>query len=125
MSITLDHTIVPARDKHRSAGFLAGLFGLAVDEPLGPFVPVRVGGALTLDYADAAPGQPIPSHHYAFRVGDEDFDAIFGRIRAAGLRYYAHPHEPHGYGEVNTSRGGRTVYFDDPDGHVLEILTAG
>jgi catechol 2,3-dioxygenase-like lactoylglutathione lyase family enzyme len=123
MSISLDHTIVPARDKRRSAEFLATLFDLPVGEPVGPFVPVQVGESVTLDYAEADAGEEIPSHHYAFRIGEADFDAIFGRIRAAGIRYYANPHEPYGYGEINTSRGGRTVYFDDPDGHVLEILT--
>jgi catechol 2,3-dioxygenase-like lactoylglutathione lyase family enzyme len=112
MSISLDHTIVPARDKRRSAEFLAALLGLDVGAPFGPFVPVRVG-ASTLDYADSTAAD-IESRHYAFR-----------RIREAGLRYHANPHEPLRYGEINTERGGRSVYFPDPDGHLLEILTAG
>jgi catechol 2,3-dioxygenase-like lactoylglutathione lyase family enzyme len=124
MSITLDHTIIPARDKSRSAEFLAEMLGLEVGAPMGPFVPVQVG-ASTLDYADAAEADGIESHHYAFRVSEPEFDEIFGRIRAAGLRYHANPHEPLGYGEINTERGGRSVYFPDPDGHLLEILTAG
>jgi catechol 2,3-dioxygenase-like lactoylglutathione lyase family enzyme len=124
MSVALDHTIVPARDPHASARFLAGLLGLEVAPPMGPFVPVHVG-PVTLDFGDAellgrAPAAP---HHYAFVVDDPEFDAIFARVRAAGLRFYAEPHEPHRYGEINTRRGGRAVYFDDPDGHVLEVTT--
>lgn len=128
MSISLNHTIVPAHDKRTSAEFLAGILGLAVGEPFGPFVPVRVGG-VTLDFADVdftgrgATG--IAPHHYAFQVGEAEFDQIFQRITAAGLAYYAEPHEPKRFGEINTWRGGRTVYFDDPDGHVMEVLTAG
>jgi catechol 2,3-dioxygenase-like lactoylglutathione lyase family enzyme len=123
MSISLDHTIIPARDKRRSAEFLAALLGLDVGAPFGPFVPVRVG-ASTLDYADSTAAD-IESRHYAFRVSEPEFDEIFGRIREAGLRYHANPHEPLRYGEINTERGGRSVYFPDPDGHLLEILTAG
>jgi catechol 2,3-dioxygenase-like lactoylglutathione lyase family enzyme len=123
MSISLDHTIVPARDKHRSAEFLASVLGLEAGAPVGPFVAVRVGET-TLDYTDSTAAE-IESRHYAFRVSEPEFDEIFGRIRAAGLAYHANPHEPFGYGEINTQRGGRAVYFPDPDGHVLEILTAG
>lgn len=127
MTITLNHTIVPARDKHASATFLAELLGLPVGKPFGPFVPVRVGESLTLDFADADFADrgvsAIAPHHYAFQVDDAEFDEIFDRIKAAGLDYYAEPHEPHRYGEVNTWRGGRAVYFDDPDGHIMEVLT--
>lgn len=128
MPVTLNHTIIPSRDKHKSAAFLAGILGLPVGRPFGPFVPVPVGESLTLDYADVDFADrgvtDIAPHHYAFQVGEAEFDAIFERIVAAGLRYYAEPHEPHRYGEINTWRGGRTVYFDDPDGHIMEVLTA-
>ncbi|WP_248963008.1 VOC family protein [Sphaerisporangium perillae] len=127
MAISLNHTIVPARDKRASAGFLAGILGLPVGEPIGPFVPVRVGELTTLDFADAdfaARGvSEIAPHHYAFAVDEAEFDQIFDRIVRAGLDYYAEPHEPKHFGEINTSRGGRAVYFDDPDGHVMEVLT--
>jgi catechol 2,3-dioxygenase-like lactoylglutathione lyase family enzyme len=127
MPISLNHTIVPARDKHVSAAFLARILGLAVGAPFGPFVPVRVGESLTLDYGDVDYSDrgvtTIPPHHYAFQVDDAEFDEIFGRIQAAGLNFYAEPHEPHGYGEINTRRGGRAVYFDDPDGHIMEVMT--
>ncbi|MFC7328714.1 VOC family protein [Marinactinospora rubrisoli] len=127
MAVSLNHTIVPSRDKQRSADFLAGLLGLPVGEPTGPFVPLQVGNAVTLDFADSGESgvMALTPHHYAFQVSEQEFDQIFERIVAAGLRYYARPHEPKGYGEINTERGGRTVYFDDPNGHVMEVLTAG
>jgi catechol 2,3-dioxygenase-like lactoylglutathione lyase family enzyme len=126
MSISLNHTIVPARDKRASAEFLAGILGLPVGEPFGPFVPVRVGD-VALDFADADFAErgvsEISPHHYAFEVDDSAFDQIFDRIVSAGLDYYAEPHEPKRHGEINTWRGGRAVYFDDPDGHIMEVLT--
>jgi catechol 2,3-dioxygenase-like lactoylglutathione lyase family enzyme len=129
MPISLNHTIVPVSDKHASAAFLAGILGLSTGTPFGPFVPLPIGESLTLDYADidfAARGiTAIAPHHYAFQVDEAEFDEIFGRIKAAGLNFYAEPHEPHRYGEINTSRGGRSVYFDDPDGHIMEVLTHG
>lgn len=126
VAISLDHTIVPATDKQRSAAFLATILGLEPEPQHGPFVPVRVG-RLALDYADTqllgdSPRQ-VPRHHYAFLVSEPEFDEIFARIRDAGVAFYAEPHEPRRPGEINYDRGGRTVYFDDPDGHVMEILT--
>jgi catechol 2,3-dioxygenase-like lactoylglutathione lyase family enzyme len=124
MTISLNHTIVPAIDKQASAEFLARILGLEASPQWGPFVPVRVGG-VSLDFADAGllGTRQISPHHYAFLVGEDDFDQIFARIRDAGLAFYANPHEPKRPGEINYDRGGRTVYFDDPDGHVLEVLT--
>jgi catechol 2,3-dioxygenase-like lactoylglutathione lyase family enzyme len=128
MPISLNHTIVPARDKHASARFLAEILGLPAGQPFGPFVPVHIGTSAALDFADADFANrgvtEISPHHYAFEVDDALFDQIFGRIVAAGLDYYAEPHEPHRFGEINTSRGGRAVYFDDPDGHIMEVMTA-
>jgi catechol 2,3-dioxygenase-like lactoylglutathione lyase family enzyme len=129
MAVSLNHTIIPVRDKHSSAAFLGQILGLPVGKPFGPFVPLPVGESLTLDFADVDFADrgvtAIPPHHYAFQVDEAEFDEIFGRIQAAGLKFYAEPHEPHGYGQINTSRGGRSVYFDDPDGHIMEVLTHG
>lgn len=126
MAVALDHTIIPAHDKRASAEFLARILGVAVSEPLGPFVPVHVGG-VTLDFADADFAErgvtEITPHHYAFQVNEGEFDQIFQRITEAGLDYYAEPHEPKRFGEINTRRDGRAVYFDDPDGHIMEVLT--
>lgn len=127
MAVSLNHTIIPARNKAASAAFLAKILGLPVGKPFGPFVPLRIGESLSLDFADVDFADRgitnITPHHYAFQVGDAEFDEIFNRIVEAGLDYYAEPHEPHRYGEINTWRGGRAVYFDDPDGHIMEILT--
>jgi catechol 2,3-dioxygenase-like lactoylglutathione lyase family enzyme len=124
MTISLNHTIVPASDKQKSAEFLAGILGLEASPQWGPFVPVRVGD-ISLDFADSGllGARQISPHHYAFLVSEPEFDQVFTRIRDAGLAFYAEPHEPKRPGEINYDRGGRTVYFDDPDGHVMEVLT--
>ena len=120
MSIMLDHTIVPARDKVASAEFFAGIFGLEYKGPHSHFAPVQVNDALTLDFDDRDRFEP---HHYAFRVSEGEFDAIFGRVKAAGIAYGSGPRSRTD-GEINHRRGGRGVYFDDPNGHILEIMTA-
>jgi catechol 2,3-dioxygenase-like lactoylglutathione lyase family enzyme len=123
MAVELNHTIVVSSDKRASATFLAELLDLEVGEEFGPFVPVTTGNGVTLDYAeyDEEEGGITPQH-YAFLVSEDEFDVIFGRIKAAGLTYYADPY--HGrVGEINTRDGGRGTYFDDPDGHAMEILT--
>ncbi len=117
MAITLDHTIVPARDKKASAQFFASVFGLKVEE-MGPFAAVRVNDT-TLDFDDRDTVEP---HHYAFRVSDEEFDAIFARVKAAGLSYSADPFHRE-VGKINHRNGGRGFYFLDPNGHNLELLT--
>lgn len=119
MSIELNHIIIPARDKRASAEFLAGILGVAVGVPVGPFVPVAVSNNVTLDYADRT---EFHAQHCAFLVSEGEFDAAFDRIRAAGLDYWADPghNQPN---EINRRWGGRGVYFDDPNGHNMEILT--
>ncbi|WP_371646613.1 VOC family protein [Streptomyces mirabilis] len=120
MAVELNHTIVAAHDKMASARFLADLLGLEVAPEYGPFVPVQMPNGVTLDYMDTAGS--ISPQHYAFLVSEDDFDAIFARIREAGLTYWADPHHHHP-GEINHNDGGRGAYFDDPNGHNLEILT--
>jgi catechol 2,3-dioxygenase-like lactoylglutathione lyase family enzyme len=120
MAVELNHTIVAAHDKMASARFLADLLGLEVAPEYGPFVPVQMPNGVTLDYMDTA--ESISPQHYAFLVSEDDFDAIFARVREAGLIYWADPHHHHP-GEINHNDGGRGAYFDDPNGHNLEILT--
>jgi catechol 2,3-dioxygenase-like lactoylglutathione lyase family enzyme len=120
MTVELNHTIVAAHDKKASAHFLADILGLEVSPPFGPFIPVQIPNGVTLDYTDAS--GPIPPQHYAFLVSETDFDAIFARIRAAGLTYWADPYHRR-VNEINTNDGGRGTYFDDPNGHNLEIIT--
>ena len=121
MPVELNHTIVAARDKRAAAEFLATILGLEVGAPFGPFIPVETGNGVTLDFMDSG-GDEIASQHYAFLVSEEDFDAIFGRIKAAGLPFYADPGHRQA-GRINHNDGGRGVYFDDPNGHNLEIIT--
>ena len=119
MAITLNHTIVPARDKEASAQFFARIFGLPYTGTQGHFAPVQVNDTLTLDF-DVR--DTFESHHYAFHVSDEEFDAIFARVQAAGLAYGSGPSTADN-GQVNHRRGGRGFYFHDPDGHLLEVMT--
>ncbi len=119
MAIELDHTIVPCRDKVKAARFFARIFGLSFDGPQSHFAPVKVNDRLTLDFDDA---ENFDHHHYAFKVSDEDFDAIFGRIKAEGIAYGSGPSLSQDM-EINHRRGGRGVYFRDPEGHMLELLT--
>lgn len=119
MSVELNHIIIPAKDKQASAEFLGKILGVPVAPQWGPFIPVQVSNGVTLDYMDSG---DFRSHHCAFLVSEPEFDAIFSRIQEAGITYYADP----GYerpGEINHLYGGRGVYFDDPDGHVMEVIT--
>jgi catechol 2,3-dioxygenase-like lactoylglutathione lyase family enzyme len=120
MAITLNHTIVHVRDKHASARFLVDLLGLEAPTTYGPFVVVEVANGVSLDYADDH-GDPHPQH-YAFLVSETEFDEIHARIVASGVTYWADPFHRH-EGEINTADGGRGLYWDDPDGHSLEIIT--
>ena len=119
MTVTLNHTIVPARDKVAAAKFFAGIFGLKRGRT-GFFAPVRVNKALTLLFSDQ--DVKFESHHYAFHVNKTEFDAIFRRIEKAGLVYGSAPWSPED-GKLNDWGGGRGLYFKDPDGHLLELMT--
>ena len=119
MTVELNHTIVPAHDKEASARFFARVFGLSYDGPWGHFAPVRVNDSLTLDFDNAA---KFESHHYAFKVTDEEFDAIFARIKQEGIPYGSGPRTVHDM-DINHWGGGKGVYFRDPNGHLLELLT--
>ncbi len=120
MPITLNHTIVPARDKESSARFYARIFGFEYIGAFASFVVVRVNETLCLDFAVR---EQFESHHYAFKVSEEEFDQIFARITAENIVYGSGPHNP-GNMEINHNYGGRGVYFYDENGHLLEMLTA-
>jgi catechol 2,3-dioxygenase-like lactoylglutathione lyase family enzyme len=119
MPVHLNHTIVAARDKQQSATFLADLLGLGPPTAYGPFAVVALANDVSLDFMDDDVAHP---RHYAFLVTEEEFDEIFGRIRARGLDFWADPFEQDP-GRINTHDGGRGVYWNDPDGHKLEIIT--
>ena len=119
MPIQLNHTIVAARDRQESAAFLAEILGLAPPTTYGPFAVVQLDNDVSLDFID---DEEVHQRHYAFLVSEAEFDEIFGRIRARGLTYLADPFERQP-GEINTHDGGRGVYWQDPNGHKLEIIT--
>lgn len=120
MSVQLNHTIVSCRDQQRSAMFMTEILGLPPPGTFGPFLVVELGNGVSLDFLET--DREIASQHYAFLIGEDDFDSIFGRIRERGLEYWADPGQ-HRAGEINHRDGGRGVYFEDPDGHLLEIIT--
>jgi catechol 2,3-dioxygenase-like lactoylglutathione lyase family enzyme len=120
MSVQLNHTIVWCRDKQRSAAFLTEILGRPAPSAFGPFLIVEVDNGVSLDFHEI--DGEIASQHYAFLIGDDDFDDIFGRIIARGLDYWADPAQSR-LGAINHNDGGRGVYFEDPDGHLLEIIT--
>lgn len=120
MTVKLNHTIVYCQDKRVSATFVAGLLGLGEPAPYGPFLAVQVDNEITLDFYET--DEHIAPQHYAFLVGDTDFDRIFERIRDRKLPFWADPSHRHA-GQINTHDGGRGLYFEDPNGHSLEIIT--
>jgi catechol 2,3-dioxygenase-like lactoylglutathione lyase family enzyme len=115
----LNHIIVPAKEKHVSAKFLADILGVEVGPPWGPFAPVVTSNGVTLDFVDSP---DVRTQHYAFLVDDAEFDAGFAKLKARGIPYFAGPHREQP-GEINHHWGGRGVYFDDPNGHLLEMIT--
>lgn len=119
MAVQLNHHIISARDKMEAATFMTGILGLPDPVVVGPFAAVQVGET-TLDFRDRE-GE-FATQHYAFLVSDAEFDEIFGRIRERGLTYWADPMRSKA-GETNDWDDGQGVYFDDPNGHLLEVIT--
>ena len=119
MTIELNHTIVPALDKEAAAQFFARIFGLRYEGPSSHFAAVQVNDRLTFDF-DTDTG--FGMQHYAFQVSEAEFDQIFGRIKQEGLTYGSGPFSPEDM-KINHRNGGRGVYFRDPSGHLLELLT--
>jgi catechol 2,3-dioxygenase-like lactoylglutathione lyase family enzyme len=122
MAITFNHTIVAARDRQQSADFFTELFGLPRAQEFGPFLAVTLNHGVSLDYAQVGPDDDVQPQHYAFLVSEDEFDAIYGHIRDRGLQHWADPYARRP-GEINRNDGGRGVYFEDPSGHRLEIIT--
>ncbi|HVM08391.1 MAG TPA: VOC family protein [Acidimicrobiales bacterium] len=118
MAVELNHTIVACTDKDRSARFLAEMFGLGEPETFGPFRVVEVANGVSLDF-DVR--DEIVPQHYAFLVTEDEFDQVLGRIEERGLDHWADPGRSRP--GINHNDGGRGVYFEDPDGHLLEALT--
>lgn len=121
MTVKLNHIIVHSRDKVASAAFYTGVFGLPAPKPFYRFLCVGLDNEVTLDFLDAD-GMEVQTQHYAFLVSEREFDQIFGRMKERRLKYYADPGKSL-EGQLNTHDGGRGLYFEDPSGHLLEIIT--
>ena len=120
MAAELNHTIIQCRDKTVSASFLAEILGRPAPTPVGPFLQVDLDNGVSLDFMNVE--GPIDSQHYAFLISEADFDRVIGLIEAKSLDHWADPMQSRP-GEINHRQGGRGVYFPDPDGHFLEVLT--
>jgi catechol 2,3-dioxygenase-like lactoylglutathione lyase family enzyme len=120
MPVQLNHTIVWCSDKDKSSRFVAEMLGRNPPVRFGPFCVVELDNGVSLDFGEA--DGPISSQHYAFLISEADFDGVIGRIRARGLEHWADPRRSRP-GEINHNDGGRGVYFPDPDGHFLEVIT--
>lgn len=121
MPIRLDHTTIAARDAGASAAFLAAVLGLEVGSPLGPFTPIVLANGVTLDFYEAHDAEDRGGH-FAFLVSEDEFSAGLAHLEATGVTYYPGPtlSRP---GEINMRDGGRGLYFLDPAGHTMELLT--
>jgi extradiol dioxygenase family protein len=119
LAVQLNHTLVNVRDKRESAAFVAEVLGLPAPTPYGQFLVVQVDNDVSLDFIDV---EELHPQHYAFLVGEDDFDAILARIRQRGLTFWADPFRRVA-GEWNTEDGGRGLYWEEPSGHLLEMIT--
>lgn len=120
MAVKLNHTIIWSNDKARSAQFMTHILGRPAAKTAGHFLVVELDNGISLDFMEKE-GE-VARQHYAFQIDEDDFDAVFSRIKEAGIDYWADPARSQP-GEINHRNGGRGVYFPDPDGHLLEVLT--
>lgn len=121
MAPQLNHTIVWVRNRRESADFLTSLLGLPAATSFGPFLVAGLENGVSLDFYELG-DEAISQQHYAFLVSEAEFDQVFRRIRERGLDYWADPGLTRP-GEINRNDGGRGVYFKEPSGHLLEIIT--
>ena len=120
MSVELNHTIVWCRDRKASAQFFADILGLAAPKPFGHFLVIETSNGVSLDFAET--DDEISSQHYAFLISEKEFDGVFSRIKEHRITYWADPSRAR-KNQINRKDGGRGMYFDDPDGHFLEVIT--
>ena len=120
MSVELNHTIVWCQDQKRSAKFFADVLGLPAPKPFGHFLVIETSNGVSLDFAEA--GGEINSQHYAFLISEEEFDQVFQRIKEGSIPYWADPRRQR-KNQINQNDGGRGMYFEEPGGHFLEVIT--
>jgi hypothetical protein len=119
--IVLDHHIVPSRHRENSARWLAHVLGLPAPRIEGPFAAVDLGGETSLYFAGW--DVEVASQHYAFKVGEEEFDHIVDRLCAESIDYWS-DHTLSQPATVRRDATGNGVYFRSPEGHLLELLTS-
>lgn len=115
-----NHTIIASTDRHASARFFRELFEAKEAPSWGVFANILLEDGVLLQFAE--PPVEIQMQHYAFLVDDDLFDRAYARIRERGLEHWA-DHQRTRPGETNTEHGGRGVYFFDPSGHGIEMIT--
>jgi hypothetical protein len=120
MPAQLNHTIVWSKDQKASARFLAEMLGRPPPTRMAHFDVVELDNGVSLDFADM--DRPFSPQHYAFLIGEADFDAVLGRIQERGIQHWADPARRRP-GEINRREGGRGVYFLGPEEHFYEVLT--
>jgi catechol 2,3-dioxygenase-like lactoylglutathione lyase family enzyme len=120
MSVELNHTIVWCRDQNKSANFIADILGLDAPKSFGHFKVVETSNGVSLDFSETK--GDVRVQHYAFLISESEFDQVFQRITERGMTYWADPRKKR-ENEINQNHGGRGIYFEDPDGHFLEVLT--
>jgi catechol 2,3-dioxygenase-like lactoylglutathione lyase family enzyme len=120
MTVELNHSIVWCHDAAASAVFLADILGRPAPRAFLHFMVVDLDNHVSHDFM--AKDGTIALQHYAFLIDDAAWDAAFARIEAGGIAYWADPARTRP-GETNRHYGGKGVYFEDPNGHLLEIIT--
>ncbi len=120
MAPQLNHTIAWCSDKVKSAGFLARILGLPEPRRFFHFLVVELANDVSIDYFETS--EHIALQHFAFLISEDEFDEAFVQIQEMEIEYWADPARTKA-GEINHHDGGRGVYFKDPDGHLLEIIT--
>lgn len=120
MAVTFNHTIIAAKDRTESARFFRELLELAEAPSWGPFTNIQLDDGVLLQFAE--PPVDIQMQHYAFLVDDELFDRAYRRLCEQGVVHWADP-QMRRPGEINHEHGGRGVYFKDPAGHAIELIT--
>ncbi|KAA5835147.1 VOC family protein [Saccharopolyspora hirsuta] len=121
MPATFNHTIIASKDRTESAAFYREILEAAEAPSWGPFTNIQLDGGVLLQFAEP-PVEEIQMQHYAFLVDDELFDRAYARLQRKGIEHWADPQQTRP-GEINHEHGGRGVYFLDPAGHALELLT--
>lgn len=122
MAPRFDHTIVRVNDLEESVSFWVEHLGLTDAGRDGPFAVLRIDEGSQIQLA---PWGTEGNEHFAFAFEPAEFDRLFAKIREAGIPFgdrFDASANMQGPGSESGARGeGRTVYFLDPNRHLLEI----